>query len=366
MSEVYGRLAHHLSKMYAGWWTPTLEELKHILELNFTPEEAEVLLTLPNDRLPLETVGLDELASKSKVSRQRLSEVLERLVSRGLVFAGRTRSGERGYALLRNGYGYNQAWFWKGERSEHSKKMADLLWHFHFPKAGAKPEKMFPRAMKTWRYLPVREAVDVREAVYPYEVMQEIVKKARSIAVAHCACRVKMELAEGGSCGHPYEVCLKFDELADYLVEAGLAREVGVDEALKILEECEQAGLVHFAENAQQGVKHGCNCCGCACWTVGAIRRRVIPRDRLMATYFTRVTDLESCIGCGACAEICPVEAVEVGEDGKAHVEEEVCIGCGVCAMRCPASAIKVVRRVDVRPPRSFEELHLQVMKERR
>ena len=47
-------------------------------------------------------------------------------------------------------------------------------------------------------------------------------------------------------------------------------------------------------------------------------------------------------------------------------VDKEWCIGCGVCAIPCPASAVKLVRRSDAIPPKDFEELHYEILKERK
>ena len=46
----------------------------------------------------------------------------------------------------------------------------------------------------------------------------------------------------------------------------------------------------------------------------------------------------EDCIGCGACAAECPVEAIYEG-DGKYEIDADKCIECGNCSEVCPVSA---------------------------
>jgi ferredoxin len=50
--------------------------------------------------------------------------------------------------------------------------------------------------------------------------------------------------------------------------------------------------------------------------------------------------DKDTCIGCGACAGVCPVGAIALQDDGKAGVDEGTCIDCGACVSTCPVSAI--------------------------
>lgn len=48
--------------------------------------------------------------------------------------------------------------------------------------------------------------------------------------------------------------------------------------------------------------------------------------------------------GCQICADICPTEALSIGENKKLVITEEFCIYCGTCQQVCPEKAIKVDR----------------------
>jgi heterodisulfide reductase subunit A len=47
----------------------------------------------------------------------------------------------------------------------------------------------------------------------------------------------------------------------------------------------------------------------------------------------------EMCKGAGLCAEVCPVNAINI-EKGKAKINPFICIGCGACIPVCPNEAI--------------------------
>lgn len=48
----------------------------------------------------------------------------------------------------------------------------------------------------------------------------------------------------------------------------------------------------------------------------------------------------EVCVGCGACAEACPVGAISYDAEGKAVIDKDTCLSCGACAATCPVGAI--------------------------
>jgi len=53
------------------------------------------------------------------------------------------------------------------------------------------------------------------------------------------------------------------------------------------------------------------------------------------------IINKEKCIGCGTCLGVCPVEAISMGDDGKAFIDQATCLKCGACASVCPVEAIE-------------------------
>ena len=50
------------------------------------------------------------------------------------------------------------------------------------------------------------------------------------------------------------------------------------------------------------------------------------------------------CVGCGACAEVCPMKAISL-VNGIAVVDSAKCVGCGLCEKTCPKGIIHLVPR---------------------
>ncbi|MFO7710075.1 MAG: 4Fe-4S binding protein [Desulfobacterales bacterium] len=212
---------------------------------------------------------------------------------------------------------------------------------------------------KPVKTIPVDKALKApEEFVLPSQSVEDIINKFEDIAVGHCFCRQRGRLL-GKTCDTqaPTWNCFTFGKSARHTTAQGFAKKVTKAEALKIMKEAEQAGLIHKAFHP--GSKESspetsiCNCCKDCCDTFGLWRNGTLPL--INSTYYLAVIDEEACTGCGTCVERCPTDAIVLNEKGVAQRDETACIGCGVCSRFCPEGAISLkegLRRVFIMPPR--------------
>jgi electron transport complex protein RnfB len=166
----------------------------------------------------------------------------------------------------------------------------------------------------------------------------------------------------GKPCKHKLETCLMFSTEEDAFKKYTRGRLVSKEEALKVMADAEQDGLVHVTVNVENNpAMFLCNCCPCCCIALKGAKDYKGPY-MMAKTNFMAAIDAETCAACGVCAdERCPMDAI-VEEDGTYRVLKDICIGCGVCAPACPTESITLVRRPEPEhymPPANMIELDM-------
>jgi NAD-dependent dihydropyrimidine dehydrogenase PreA subunit len=181
---------------------------------------------------------------------------------------------------------------------------------------------------------------DPRE-ILPIDVISEMIKREELIVVADCYCRSTKELLEE-SCGHPLETCFYFNKLAKIKLESGYARQIDYEEAMRILRNCEERGLVHNVSNCDGEIETLCNCCSCSCAVMRAIKRG--QKNVGGPSRFVVTLDEDTCTYCGLCLDVCNVDNIEI-TDGKLLIDFSNCIGCGQCVSHCPEGSLYMIMR---------------------
>ncbi len=59
---------------------------------------------------------------------------------------------------------------------------------------------------------------------------------------------------------------------------------------------------------------------------------------------YTITVDLEACIGCGECVDICPESVYEIEDQKSVPVNEDDCVGCESCVEVCDEDAITITQ----------------------
>lgn len=174
------------------------------------------------------------------------------------------------------------------------------------------------------RVIPIESALDGETRQASSEEVSGYIRNARLLSVSDCSCRTsREELGEG--CGHlKEEMCIQLDDAAEYYIRTGRGREVTKEEALEIIRKAERDGLMHQIPNTEgEGHTHAiCNCCGCSCYAIRAAGMYRNP-DMVRSNYVSNINP-DNCVGCGECIEVCPTNAIKLGEKLCSSPESQV------------------------------------------
>jgi electron transport complex protein RnfB len=340
-SRIYYDLRKQLDQYSVGFpETESGVEMK-ILEKLFSEEEAELYLNLS---MMLETS--ESVAKRIGRQPEKVSSLLEGMVDKGLIFRIRKEGQPAKYAAIPYVVGS-----WDYQVKSIDKESAELFDRY-FREAFRRDIGEAPPL----RSVPVNKSIDYSWPVAPYEDVRQIIKSKDKISVAKCICRTSQGLLDK-ACERPVEVCFQFGSHANYYVDKGMGRLIGQEEALGIIDQCEEAGLVPQPFVAQE-IGGMCNCCGDCCEILKSIKTHPKPAEKVYKNYRAAV-DSDSCQACETCVGRCQMDAIKINADNVAEVNRDRCIGCGLCTTTCPAKAVTLQRKPESEcrtPPASGQE----------
>ena len=335
MSEnIYRKLAQRLDAIPNGF--PATEsgvELRLLAKI-FTPEEAALASVM---RLTQEPAA--DIADRAGVDADKTYRTLKGMARKGLIRLKRAE-GQLVFGLMPFVVG-----FYEGQLPRIDVELATLVEQYLQETQGAGIARPAP---SVHRVIPVEEAIPFDLEIFPYERASELLEGAKSWGVRNCICRVQQRLI-GKGCDHEIENCLVFAPIEGAFDHSEVDRAIAEQEALRILRETEEAGLVHSTGNYRDGLNYICNCCTCCCGILRGVAEFGIP-TAIAHSDFRAAVDAEVCAGCGDCVDRCQFEALSVPED-VCLVDYARCVGCGVCATVCPTDTLHLERRPEGEGP---------------
>ena len=390
MGHLTSRDAYRNLEDRINWFTqgaPASETLTKILQVLFTEKEAKWVA-----KLPIRPFTLKKAAQLWGTSEAKAEKLLDHLCEKGLLVDSYDR-GVRKFVLPPPMIGFFEFSLMRTRGDIDQKYLSELFYQYINVEEDFIKDLFLGMDTKLGRVF-VNESVLMTEKtnhILDYERATHIIEEADFIGVGTCFCRHKnYHLGIPCKLNAPMETCLTFGNVARSLAEhGGYTRPIDKAEAKEILEMSYSCNLVQMGENVREHPAFMCNCCGCCCEALEAVRR-FSPMQPIATTNYIPKINYDDCVSCGKCEKVCPILAISMQEevvkgDGSfdnlhdsCHVikgndssdtlhakcqknrplditsaqqkrrpviDESICLGCGVCARNCPKKAITLQRR---------------------
>ena len=345
-------------------WNETFYELLRKL---YSEKEADVLV-----KMPYGFSDLNRVAKMTKYDRSELSKILEGLCSKGLVMDLWVNDAYH-YMPSPIMIGIFEFTMMRMGESVDSKALAHLFNQYLNAHNGAlyamnakKGNKVSViRALPHWDAIAPSEYMEVLD----YEKAAGIVESSEKFSIGICSCRHEKFHVGEKTCEVPLDKCSSFGRAADFLIRNKLAKEVSKSEMLENLAQSVEMKLVLCADNVKRNVTFICHCCKDCCNALAGISKFGYPNTVVTSSFIAK-NHPDICVGCGKCAEACPIDAIKMIPIDKPQTKKEkdpvinasICLGCGVCALSCNKGAVTLARREKrvLHPETTFERVILQ------
>jgi Na+-translocating ferredoxin:NAD+ oxidoreductase subunit B len=218
------------------------------------------------------------------------------------------------------------------------------------------------------RTIPIAKSIHPQHHVSTFDEVAVLLNQSEGpFVILECICRKKKQI-EGKTCKitDRKETCLAIGSIAGSFLRTGIGREIASDEAMSIITQNQEDGLVLQPSNTEEA-EFICSCCGCCCGMLNFQKFLPKPLDYWASNYYAEV-DKNACNGCGVCETKCQVGAVGLPAGMQvAFVDRNRCIGCGICVSTCPDQALSLLKKpVETRPPQTREDLYDIIMSKKK
>ena len=328
---VYVRMRNRINRIGRGIGSTPNANSWDMIKYLWTEEDAENYMKMPLHQV----FTVANYAEATGYDEDKCSEILEDQANRNLIWRMR-RGGLTFYSLMPYING-----FW--EFNELSRAYAgDVAAVAEFDSQGItgtdpNGESGFDQTFPLFRSYPISVDVVSEDKLRPWQDWRALIKRNKTITVSPCQCRTMWNaLGVPYPEEHPMNTCLSLGEMAEYFIENGIGEQITPDEAIAIVEDIIDKGMVVESICA----KNADIICCCHCESCGNLMGfRGINGEGAARTYYSAYNlqyDKDKCLKCGLCVNICPMKAITMGEDGYC-VMDNACVRCGQCVKVCPA-----------------------------
>ncbi|MFX1378786.1 MAG: hypothetical protein ACFFA4_06795, partial [Promethearchaeota archaeon] len=264
INEKYREAAHILIKA-GGFPYPITDIMLDILKFNIKKEHLDLVISFKNNI----SQTIEQLKESSRLSEEEILKKADDLAKRGVIFNQQNRQGIMVYRLLPIARQFEYIFMKKLDKTEENNYLANLFHEFNEENRELvlsnyhRFESSLNDISPTDRTVPIlqnretgeelnivlnEELEPPLEEILPTQKIEKLIDKYDDIAVGYCYCRQHNEFL-GSPCKQIELIpsCFTLGKSARHTSTHGFSKLVSKEEALKILKQCEEAGLVHKA-----------------------------------------------------------------------------------------------------------------------